>query len=614
MAARTAGAAPNAMIDDILGTTLEEQRRIEAGILRVRLITVFMTAAIAYWLPASSPAWVRPAAIVFWLVASLAAAWFNNRAQSFTAIRQMARLVLVADFIALSAVVVAYEPVFPGTWVGLIIFTAIAAARERYPGALAAGFGATAVIVLSHWLRPTPSSTSVSLFFQAAVLWLNVLNIGLLVREIDERNAALSLRSAALSNAARSEQIMLAETKAQAATLRKVVELSVTLMRERELAMLLDRILDATIKAFGFRAGSILVADRDREVYRASAVRGYAPDVEAALRDGEFAFAQVDLKLDKRFEVRPSVYYAPVEEQTWYTDPALTFDRSRLGEARNSPDDWNEADTLLFRLHSSSGDVIGLLEPDAPADDKVPSKATLDNVALFAHLAAAAIENVHLFTTEQRRAEELTETNREMQRLYRDAETAAEGRRKQAARLASILDLTASIFKERDLDRVLKRILEVAVSQFNFTAGTIVVRDPTRNVFVRRAAIGFAAAVVGQEVPDAELQASMTERARVRDTYYYAPMELHIEGGVVRNPQLATLPRGAQGEWHEDDLLLFPFFDSNGVLMGVLSPDEPRDHLVPSEETVRTIEVFAQLASVAIEGARLREAAGSVVG
>jgi GAF domain-containing protein len=603
------------MIDDILGTTLEEQRRIEAGILRVRLITVFMTAAIAYWLPASSPAWVRPAAIVFWLLASLAAAWFNGRAQSFASIRQMARLVLVADFIALSAIVVAYEPVFPGTWVGLVIFTAIAAARERYPGALVAGFAGTAVIVVSHWLRPSPlSSTSISLFFQAAVLWLNVLNIGLLVREIDERNAALSQRSAALSKAARSEQIMLAETKAQAATLRKVVELSVTLMRERELAMLLDRILDATIKAFGFRAGSILVADRDREIYRASAVRGYAPDVEAALRDGEFAFAQVDLQLDKRFEVRPHVYYAPVEEQTWYTDPALTYDRSRLGEVRNSPDDWNEADTLLFRLHSSSGDVIGLLEPDAPADDKVPSRATLDNVALFAHLAAAAIENVHLFTTEQRRAEELTETNREMQRLYRDAETAAEGRRKQAARLASILDLTASIFKERDLDRVLKRILEVAVSQFNFTAGTIVVRDPTRNVFVRRAAIGFAAAVVGQEVPDAELQASMTERARVRDTYYYAPMELHIKGGVVRNPQLATLPRGAHGEWHEDDLLLFPFFDSNGVLMGVLSPDEPRDHLVPSEETVRTIEVFAQLASVAIEGARLREAAGSVVG
>ena len=102
----------------------------------------------------------------------------------------------------------------------------------------------------------------------------------------------------------------------------------------------------------------------------------------------------------------------------------------------------------------------------------------------------------------------------------------------------------------------------------------------------------------------------MTARARVRDTYYYAPMELHIAGGVVRNPQLSRLPRGAPGQWHEDDLLVFPFFDSQGSLIGVLSPDEPSDHLVPDDETVRTIEGFAQLASAAVENARLRETSG----
>jgi GAF domain-containing protein len=441
------------------------------------------------------------------------------------------------------------------------------------------------------------------------VLWLNVLNVGLLVREIDERNQALAKRSQELTRAAEVEEAMLAETRAQAATLRKVVELSVTLMRERDLGSLLDRILEATINAFGFRCGSILVADRDRETYRYSAVRGYPAAVELMLRHREVAFAQVDLKMDKRFSVRPWVFYAPVERQSWYTDPALVYDSSRLGEPRSHQDEWNEADTLIIQLHSSSGDVIGLLEPDAPADNRVPSRGTIDNVALFAHLAAAAIENVHLFSTEQRRAEELTETNRQIQRLYREAETAAEGRRKQAARLASILDLTASIFKERDLDRVLNSILGVVVTQFNFTAGTIVVRDPVRNVLVRRAALGYPETVIGQELTDVDLRASMSPAARVRDTYYYTPMELHAPGGVIRNPQLSKLPRNSPGEWHEDDLLIFPFFDPDGTLIGVLSPDEPRDHLVPDDETVRTIEVFAQLASVAVQSARLREAA-----
>lgn len=591
---------------------LEDARAAEASILRVRLITVFIGAAIAISLPPSQPLWVKPAAVLVWLLASLVGYYVNSRAKSENVIRWTARALLGVDFIVLSGVVLSYESEFPATWVGLVVFTAIAAARERYGGALISGAAGTLVIVYAHLAHIVPVSSSlfVNLFFQIAVLWLNVLNVGLLVREIDERSQALTKRGEELNRAAQIEEQMLAETRAQAATLRKVVELSVTLMRERELATLLDRILEATINAFGFRAGSILVADRDRAAYRYSAVRGYPPHVETLLRHREVAFAQVDLKMDKRFAVRPWVFYAPAEQQSWYTDPGLVFDRERLGEARSRPEEWNEADTLMFRLHSSSGDVIGLLVPDAPADNRVPSSTTIDNVALFAHLAAAAIENVHLFTTEQRRAEELTETNREIQRLYREAEIAAEGRRMQAVRLASILDLTASIFRERDLDRVLNRILEVAVSQFNFAAGTIVVRDPMRNVFVRRAALGYPATVIGQEISEEEMQASMSPSSRVRDTYYYTPMELHITGGVVRNPQLSRLPRGAPGEWHEDDLLLFPFFDSKGTLIGVLSPDEPRDHLVPDESSVRTIEVFAQLASVAVEGARLREAAG----
>lgn len=591
--------------------SLDVLRRAEAGVLRVRIITLFIAMAVAAGLPNSIPWWVRPVAFAVAFLAGLVASVINGRAKDVQTIRWTARAVLVIDFIALASLVLAYESQYPVTWVGLVVFTAIAAARERYIGALATGVAGTIVILISNILHLAQTSYVYSgLLFQIAVLWLNALNVSLLVREIDERNAALVRRGQELAKAAMVEEAMLAETRAQAATLRKVVELSVTLMRERELATLLDRILEATIKAFGFRTGSILVADRDREAYRYSAVRGYGADVAMLLRHREVAFAQVDLKMDKRFAVRPSVFYAPVEQQTWFTDPALVFDRARLGEARNDPEEWNEADTLIFQLHSSSGDVIGLLVPDAPSDGRVPMLETLDSVALFAHLAAAAIENIHLFTTEQRRAEELTETNREIQRLYREAETAAETRRKQAIRLSSILDLTASIFKERDLDRVLTRILEVALSQFNFAAGTIVLRDPTRNVFVRRAAIGYPESVVGQEISEAEMQATMTPRARVRDTYYYAPMELHIAGGVTRNPQLSRLPRGGPGQWHEDDLLVFPFFDSNGTLIGVLSPDEPSDRLVPDDETVRTIEVFAQLASVAVEGARLREAAG----
>lgn len=605
------------MADIFSKPTLEDLRHTEAGVLRVRLITVFIASAVAFTLPPPTPEWVRWTAIGAWVITHFVASEINRRATTERTIRWMSRGVLINDFIWLGAVIVGYAPAFPGTWVGLVIYTAIAAARERYAGAIMAGVAGTAVIFISFLANHIPlasTTASLSVSFQAAVLWLNVLNVGLLVREIDERNLALTQRGEELAKATQVEQAMLQESKVQEATLRKVVELTVTLMRERELGTLLDRILELTLKGFGFRAGSILVADREREVYRYSAVRGYPPDTELSLRQREVSFAQVGLKIDRRFAIRPSVFYAPVEQQSWFTDPLVVYDRSRLGEPRSDPQEWNEADTLIFGLHSSSGDVIGMLVADAPEGNRLPSPATIDNVALFAHLAAAAIENVHLFTTEQRRSEELSETNREINRLYREAELAAESRSKQAARLASILDLTAAIFKERDLDRMLNRILEVTLGQFNFAAGTIVLRHPAREVFVRRAAIGYSSDVIGKEISVAEMEMSMTDRARVRDTYYYTPMEMHVPAGVTRNPQRSKLPRGAPGEWHEDDLLLFPFFDSDRKLLGALSPDEPRDHLVPDEETARTIEVLSQLAGAAVEGARLREAAHSPAG
>ena len=604
------------MADIFSKPTLEDVRQAEAGVLRVRLITVFIASAVVFTLPAPKPEWMRWAAIGAWLVAHFVASEINRRATREKTIRWLARGVLINDFIWFAALIVAYAPAFPGTWVGLVIYTAIAAARERYAGAIMAGIAGTAVIFISFWANHIPlasTTASLSVSFQVAVLWLNVLNVGLLVREIDERNLALMRHGEELAKAALIEQAMLQEAKVQEATLRRVVELTVTLMRERELSALLDRILELTLKGFGFRAGSILVADREREIYRYSAVRGYPPETEVSLRQREVSFAQVGLKVDKRFEIRPSVFYAPVEQQSWFTDPMVVYDRGRLGEPRANPQEWNEADTLIFGLHSSSGDLIGLLVADAPEGNRLPTPATIDNVALFAHLAAAAIENVHLFTVEQRRSEELSETNREINRLYREAEHAAEARNKQAVRLASILDLTASIFKERNLDRMLNRILEVTLSQFNFAAGTIVLRHPARDVFVRRAALGYPSDVVGKEISVAEMQKSMTDRARVRDTYYYTPMEMHVPTGVTRNPQRSKLPRGSPGEWHEEDLLLFPFYDSGGKLIGALSPDEPRDHLVPDEETARAIEVFAQLAGAAVEGARLREAAGTPV-
>src|SRR5579864_1899906 len=80
-------------------SSLEASRAAEATILRVRLITVFIGTAIAFSLPDSHPAWVKPAAIAFWLVGTLIAYYINGRTKSEPVIRWTARALLVVDFI-----------------------------------------------------------------------------------------------------------------------------------------------------------------------------------------------------------------------------------------------------------------------------------------------------------------------------------------------------------------------------------------------------------------------------------------------------------------------------------------------------------------------------------
>ncbi|HLW37793.1 MAG TPA: GAF domain-containing protein [Candidatus Eremiobacteraceae bacterium] len=599
------------MTEGIFRTPVDEARWLESSVLKSRLLSVGVGAVLFVALPWPYPRWLQGAFVIAWLVQGLLAAYFVRRATEVWQVRWSGRILLALDSAELAVVVFLYMPLLPDVWISMLVLILWAGVRERLAGAASVAALTSALLVLSYVLRPpeaAPESFPSRLLFDLSLTWLCVLAVRLLVRSASLRSEALAVQREKLEKAAALEAEMRVHADSQAATIKKVTELAVSLLRERQLEALLDRMLDVTMQSFGFRAGAILVGEREREAYVYRALRGYPPQADALLRKRQVPFALAELKLDKRFAVRPSVYYAPAERQTWYTDPEMCYRADHVNQRRMDPSAWHEADCLIFTLLSSTGEVIGMLVPDAPVDGRTPSAETLDNIALFARLAAAAIENVHIVTSEKSRANTLSEQNAEIRRLYANVEALAEERRLQAGRLARILELTAAIFRERDLKTMLRRILKVAVDTFGFSAGTILLRDPNREVYIRHAAVGYSSDVEGVEMSGDEVRRDMTPATRVRDTFYYVPMELHHEGGVTRHPDRLNLPRIQPGDWHENDLLLFPIFDSAGMLIGVLSPDDPKDRHIPSDETIRTIEVFAQLAGIAVESARLRAA------
>jgi GAF domain-containing protein len=592
--------------------SVDEARSIESSILKSRLVGIGTAAILFALLPWPGYRWLQVLVILLWLVQGIVAAAFVSRATRVEQVRISGVVLLSLDLAVLFVPILMYMPTLPEAWAGILILLLWGGARERNAGAIGVAVVATlfiSAIFLFHLVGPAADYRLGRFVLIVGLIWLAVLAVASFVRTTSWRTEQLASQQDKLETALREQETMRARADIQASTLKKVTELAVSLLRERQLNAVLDRMLDVTMQSFGFRAGSLLIAQRESESYVYAAVRGYPLEIERELRLRRVPFALAELKTDKRFLIRPLVYYAPVERQTWYTDPSFCYDPDRVNMRRTEPGAWHEADTLIFALQSSSGEVIGLLIPDAPADGRVPAADTIDNIALFARLAAAAIENIHLVATEKTRANTLSEQNVEMKRLYSNVEALAEERRLQIDRLTRILEVSAAIFRERDLKTMLRRILQVATETFGFSAGTILLRDERRNIYVRQAAVGYPENVEGQDVSVEQMEFDMNPTTKVRETFYYVPAELQHSGGVSRHPDRLALPRIQPGDWHENDLLIFPIFDSAGNIIGTLSPDDPKDHRLPREETIRTIEVFAQLAGLAVESARLRTAA-----
>ena len=68
-------------------------------------------------------------------------------------------------------------------------------------------------------------------------------------------------------------------------------------------------------------------------------------------------------------------------------------------------------------------------------------------------------------------------------------------------------------------------------------------------------------------------------------------------------PPLDLGPRDPH-EWQSDDELFVPLYDKRREIIGVLDLFDPRDRQIPGLELVKSLEVFAAHASVAIENAR----------
>lgn len=179
--------------------------------------------------------------------------------------------------------------------------------------------------------------------------------------------------------------------------------------------------------------------------------------------------------------------------------------------------------------------------------------------------------------------------------------------------VTSILEVTSCFMYVESVDTLLHKIVTTVSETFGLATAHIGIREKDTGLFAVRAAHGFAPSV---EKELRKVKYSMDRMVRdlrpefkIGTNTYYVPAESWDPDDedllFARHPERMDSARKYPDDWHEMDYIDFLMYDRNADLLGYLEIDEPFDHKVPDEETIRAIEVFSDLAAIAIQNAEL---------
>ncbi len=236
--------------------------------------------------------------------------------------------------------------------------------------------------------------------------------------------------------------------------------------------------------------------------------------------------------------------------------------------------------------------VLGVITVQSLEREGAYEPEHVELLQTIAAQAAVAVANARLYERTDkalaRRADEVTARNRQ---------------------LSEILRLGNALKFNLEPEDILDRVVHAVVDSLGFNIALLNLVEPGPPPFLRRAAAAGIPPDVWQQMKTAavaldEYLALMRPEFRISQSYFISHHYLEVwqSRPDVYIPDLG--PR-VEGEWMAEDGLFVPLADSSGQLMGMLSVDDPADRRVPTRETIEVLEIFANQASIAIEGAWL---------
>ena len=184
--------------------------------------------------------------------------------------------------------------------------------------------------------------------------------------------------------------------------------------------------------------------------------------------------------------------------------------------------------------------------------------------------------------------------------------------------IQKVLDVVSNLLFIENIDDLLEEIARTVRELFLIEQVTIWLADEdgTRRL---RIAQGFSEEkqneLRGLTFSDEEINKAKKEANWLSKISWFVPAEITIALGVdkrdkilfMSDPNAPIEPRKKSDDWCELDYLDISFLSREGKYVGALEIDKPMDNKIPSIETVRALEIFSSICSVAIELAELRD-------
>lgn len=176
-----------------------------------------------------------------------------------------------------------------------------------------------------------------------------------------------------------------------------------------------------------------------------------------------------------------------------------------------------------------------------------------------------------------------------------------------------MLSVLSEVMSVEHLDPVLQKIASTVAELFSVRGLIISVLDENDQVFRVRAAYGYEAEKADKlrkfTYSQQRLKKDLDEKYKVMDNVYFVrpgPEEyVKADEQFYFRVQDITKPRGDPSEWHELDYLKLLFTDRHGVVNGYIEVIEPVDKKVFDAGTIEAMQIFSQLAGVAIDNAKM---------